>query len=100
MANGRPFNPDRLTAASWFYELVTKVCVRSGDKQVIVTITDRGPAYRLVRQGRMIDLSAAAFRRLADPDLGLIPVTITELDSVTLKPKVYIAASTAANPTQ
>ena len=76
MANGRPFNPDALTAASWFHPLGTRLRVTSGDSSVVVTITDRGPARRLVRQGRVIDLSAAAFRRLAGPELGLVDVTI------------------------
>ena len=76
MANGKPFNPDKLTAASWFYELGTKVTVRRGNRSVVVVVTDRGPAERLVREGRKIDLSRAAFAKLADPDLGLIHVTI------------------------
>lgn len=75
MANGRRFNPDALTAASWFYPLGTRVRVTSADSSVVVIITDRGPAKRLVKQGRVIDLSAAAFRRLAGPELGLVEVT-------------------------
>ena len=75
MANGLPFNPDALTAASWFYPLGTRVRVTSRDSSVVVIITDRGPAKRLVRQGRVIDLSAAAFRRLAGAKLGLVEVT-------------------------
>lgn len=75
MANGRPFNPNALTAASWFYPLGTRVRVTSGDSSVVFIITDRGPARRLVRQGRVIDLSAAAFRRLARAELGLVEVT-------------------------
>src|SRR3954466_11627228 len=79
MANGKPFNPDRLTAASWFYPLGTKVMVsarssRGVTRQVLVTITDRGPAKDLVRDGRIIDLTHAAFLRLTDPDLGLVDV--------------------------
>jgi rare lipoprotein A len=79
MANGKGFNPDRLTAASWFYPLGTRVRVtlRSyPERKVLVTITDRGPAHRLVREGRIIDLSHAAFRQLASPDLGLIPISV------------------------
>jgi rare lipoprotein A len=84
MANGQPFDPDKLTAASWFYPLGTKVRVtlktppyiNSIPPSVLVTITDRGPARRLVRQGRKIDLAAAAFKQLAHPELGLIEVTI------------------------
>jgi rare lipoprotein A len=78
MANGRPFNPDNLTAASWFFELGTKVVVTHENRSVIVEITDRGPAKRLFRDGRRIDLSRAAFAKLADPDLGLIDVTVTK----------------------
>jgi rare lipoprotein A (peptidoglycan hydrolase) len=76
MANGQPFNPDKLTAASWFFDLGTKVIVTHANRSVVVEITDRGPAKRLVNEGRKIDLSRAAFVKLADPDLGLIDVTI------------------------
>src|SRR5215510_5043027 len=79
MANGKRFNPDRLTAASWFYPLGTKVRVSraEGDglvRSVVVTITDRGPSKDLVRDGRIIDLTHAAFRRLAHPDRGLVAI--------------------------
>jgi len=86
MANGKPFNPDELTAASWFYPLGTKVLVTLREDPstprpksrttVLVTITDRGPAKRLVRNGRIIDLSHAAFKALASPELGLIQVEV------------------------
>jgi len=81
MANGKKFNPDNLTAASWFYPLGTKVRVTRDDgsgksRSVQVTITDRGPATDLVRDGRIIDLAYGAFRRLGEPDLGLVPVTV------------------------
>ena len=81
MANGKKFNPDRLTAASWFYPLGTKVRVtaKASDnsaRSVIVTITDRGPAHDLVREGRIIDLAHAAYKRLGHPDLGLVSVRV------------------------
>jgi rare lipoprotein A len=81
MANGKKFNPDRLTAASWFYPLGTKVEVSMKTpagytRRVHVTITDRGPAHYLVREGRIIDLAHAAFKRLAHPDLGLVPISV------------------------
>lgn len=76
MANGQRFDPDRLTAASWFFDLGTKVVVTHDDRSVVVEITDRGPAKRLVQAGRRIDLSRAAFAKLADPELGLIDVTV------------------------
>lgn len=75
-ANGKPFNPDALTCASWDYPLGTRLKVSLGSRSVIVTVTDRGPAKRL---NRAIDLSRAAFARLADPDAGLIQVTIEKL---------------------
>jgi rare lipoprotein A len=76
MANGQRFDPDKCTAASWLYELGTKVIVTHENRSVIVEITDRGPARFLTREGRKIDLSRAAFAKLADPGLGLIEVTI------------------------
>ena len=81
MANGKRFDPDKLTAASWFYPLGTRVrvTIRSPEFQtrcVMVTITDRGPAKRLVGRGRVIDLGFAAFQKLAEPDLGLVEVTV------------------------
>lgn len=86
MANGQRFDPDKLTAASWFYPLGTRVRVTlktpenvlnpQPSRTVLVTITDRGPHRRLVRNGRIIDLSHGVFRRLADPDLGLIEVIV------------------------
>jgi len=76
MANGQRFNPDKLTAASWFYDLGTRVIVSHGDRSVVVEITDRGPAKRLVAQGRIIDLSRAAFAKLASPALGVIGVSV------------------------
>lgn len=86
MANGQRFDPDKLIAASWFYPLGTRVRVTlktdpnvlnpQPARSVVVTITDRGPHNRLVRDGRIIDLSHGVFRRLADPRLGLIEVIV------------------------
>ncbi len=84
MANGKKFDPDKLTAASWFYPLGAKVRVSvksaSGHRRsVLVTITDRGPAAELVRDGRIIDLGRAAFEKIAQTDLGLVAVTVTRV---------------------
>jgi rare lipoprotein A len=76
MANGQRFNPDKLTGASWFYDFGTKVVVTHANRRVEVENTDRGPAKRLVNEGRKIDLSRAAFAKLAPPDYGLIDVTV------------------------
>ena len=81
MANGEPFNPDHLTAASWFYPFGTKIRVVHQSRSVVVVITDRGPAKRLVRQGRIIDLSRAAFQTLAHPNAGLIPVRLYRISN-------------------
>ncbi len=84
MANGKPFNPDKLTAASWFYPLGSKVQVtlhaaHRAPRHVVVTITDRGPARDLVDDGRIIDLTEAAFKRLAHPGRGLVAVRVNRL---------------------
>ena len=81
MANGHRFNPDKLTAASWFYPLGTKVEVTLAStsqppRSVVVTITDRGPAWEYVREGRTIDLSHASFKQLARPRVGLLAVAV------------------------
>jgi rare lipoprotein A len=74
MANGSiPINSPR---ASWFYHLGTRVVVTHGGRSVVVEITDRGPAKHLVNEGRKIDLSHAAFVRLANPGCGLIAITV------------------------
>jgi rare lipoprotein A len=84
MANGKRFNPDKLTAASWFYPLGTKVRVTlkadNDIHSVLVTITDRGPAKELVQDGRIIALTHAAFKRLGHPAVGLISVTVEPLN--------------------
>lgn len=77
MANGKPFNPDKLTAASGHFPLGTRVRVTQGTNSVEVLITDRGPNKRF--KDREIDLSRAAFKRLAPLDKGLIPVKVTPL---------------------
>lgn len=77
MANGQPFDPAALTAASWAFPLGTRVRVTHAGRSVVVTITDRGPARRLHRRGRVIDLSEAAFARLTPTRAGLIQVHAT-----------------------
>ncbi len=84
MANGEKFDPDLCTAASWFYPLGTRVAVSLDNpdrplRSLIVTVTDRGPAQKWVNRGRIIDLSKAAFAKLAPTHQGLIPVTVKEL---------------------
>lgn len=85
MANGRRFDPEKCTAASWFYPLGTKVRVtlRAPDalpRSVLVTVTDRGPARELVHDGRIIDLAHGAFRKIAHPGKGLVAVTVSLIE--------------------
>ena len=82
MANGKPFDPDKLTCASWFYPFGTKLLVRSGSRSVVVTVTDRGPNRRFLKtkRRRIIDLSRAAFARIGNLRHGLVPVSVKPLD--------------------
>jgi rare lipoprotein A len=76
MANGRPFNPDALTAASWNYPLGSKLKLVYRRKSVVVEVTDRGGARAFMQFGKVVDLSHAAFARLEKPSVGTIRVRI------------------------
>lgn len=77
-ASGEVFDDRKYTCASWFYEFGTKVRVSSclNNKSVICEVTDRGPAKRLVKKGRIIDLSKAAFSAIASLEQGVIPIKV------------------------
>lgn len=75
-ANGERFNPKAMTCASWFYPFGTMLKVNHNGRTVVCRVNDRGPRWDLVRKGRRIDLSRAAFEKLADKRVGLIRVTI------------------------
>jgi rare lipoprotein A len=79
MANGKPFDPEKRTCASWFYKFGTKLVVRSLDtgRSTEVVVTDRGPNKRLVKEGRIIDLSKRAFQDISALEKGLTKVVIT-----------------------
>lgn len=78
MANGVPFDPRKRTCASWFYKFGTVLIVKSLDTGLSteVIVTDRGPNKRLVRQGRIIDLSERAFQDICGLEKGLTRVAI------------------------
>ena len=82
MANGRILDDKKCTAAYWGVAFGTRLKVSRLDKKgkavssVEVVVTDRGPSRRLVRAGRIIDLSAAAFRELAPLSAGIIKVKV------------------------
>ena len=73
-ANGELFDPSAMTCAMWDVPFDTRVKVQLGPRFVVVRVNDRGPARRL---NRGIDLSEAAFSKLADTDAGLIKVELT-----------------------
>lgn len=77
MANGKPFDPDRLTCAARQWPVGSSLLVTHGDKSVVVRVTDFGPSARF--PDRIIDLSHAAFEQLANPVVGLIDVTVTPI---------------------
>lgn len=72
MANGQPYNRNRLTAAHRTLPFGTKVKVTNlqTNKSVKVKITDRGPFVK----GRVVDLSEAAAKRLGYINAGIVPV--------------------------
>lgn len=72
-ADGERYRPSELTAAHRTLPFGTRVLVRAmaTGRSVVVRINDRGP----FRRGRIIDLSAAAARRLGFSD-GLLAVEL------------------------
>lgn len=74
MANGQPYNKNRLTAAHRTLPFGTKVKVTNleTNQSVKVKITDRGPFVK----GRVVDLSEAAARRLNYINAGIVPVEV------------------------
>ena len=79
VAMGHPFDPEAAEAAMWDIPLGSSVKVTNlqNHRSIVVRITDRGPARRL--EGRVIDLTRGAFRRLAPLSQGLIPVTVQQI---------------------
>lgn len=74
MANGKKFSQHKLTAAHKTLPLGTKVRVinLTNHQSVKVRITDRGPFV----QGRIIDLSKKAARRINMINAGVVAVEI------------------------
>jgi len=80
-ANNEIFNDKDLTCAMWGapFNQTVKVTNRVNGKSVIVRVNDRGPHFRYFREGRVIDLTKAAFAKIASLDNGLIDVEVTFL---------------------
>lgn len=74
-ACGKAYDPDALTTAHRHLPCGTRLRVEHGGRSVTVTVTDRGPFV----EGRFLDLSRAAFSRLAPLDEGLVEVRVLVL---------------------
>ena len=74
-ASGEPFDPDAMTAAHRTLPFGTVVQVTDTDngRVVAVRINDRGP----FAEDKCIDLTRAAFERLAPASRGVIPVLLS-----------------------
>ena len=74
-ANMEQFDDSEFTCAMWDlpFNSILKVTNLENGKSVIVRVNDRGPARRL---NRAIDLTKAAFSKIADIDKGLADVSI------------------------
>lgn len=81
-ASGKRFNENDYTCAIWDKKFGTmlKITNLNSGASILVVVTDRGPAKRLARQGRIIDLSKAAFAKVADLRTGIIKVKVEEID--------------------
>lgn len=102
MANGQKFDRRKLTAAYWYLPLGSTIRVTNleNGKSITVTVTDRGPNFRL---HRVLDLSEAAARELDYIQKGLTPVFVlpvvsyepqdAELHSVLVEPLDEVLAS-------
>jgi len=77
-ANMEYFNHDKMTCAMWDvpFGTILKVTNLENKKHIYVRVNDRGPARRLVMQGRIVDLSMGSFESIADLDRGLIRVEV------------------------
>ncbi len=78
MANGEVFDDTKMVCASWYFPFETKLKITNlaNGKAVIVVVKDRGPAKRLARQGRIVDLSKGAFAKIAELKQGIIKIRV------------------------
>lgn len=74
-ASGDRFRPAQRTAAHRTLPFGTVLRVQYGARTVRVVVNDRGPFV----DGRVLDLSQGAARRLGMIDAGVVPVTFTEV---------------------
>jgi rare lipoprotein A len=76
-ANMEHFDDTKLTCAMWDipFNTIIKVTNLKNGKYVLVRLNDRGPARKLVKQGRIIDLTKEAFSKIEDLDKGLVEIS-------------------------
>ncbi|MFH1394592.1 MAG: septal ring lytic transglycosylase RlpA family protein [Candidatus Omnitrophota bacterium] len=77
-ANMEIFDQDKMTCAIWgipFNSRVEVTNIATG-KKVLVRVNDRGPAKRLCRKGRIIDLTMGAFKKIEPLSSGLVKVRV------------------------
>jgi len=76
-ANGEKFNKNALTAAHKTLPFGTRVKVtnKENGKTVVVRINDRGPFVA----GRILDLSEAAFKQIANLGKGLVKCSYSKV---------------------
>ncbi len=89
-ANMEIFDQEDMTCAMWRvpFNTILKVTNWEGGRSVYVRVNDRGPAKRLVKEGRIIDLTKGAFQRIADLRKGLIRVRVEIIDSAGYKERL------------
>ncbi|MBF0215708.1 MAG: septal ring lytic transglycosylase RlpA family lipoprotein [Candidatus Omnitrophica bacterium] len=77
-ANMERFDHHKYTCAIWDipFDTVLEVKNLHNGKVVHVRVNDRGPAKRLCREGRVIDLTKASFAKIADLGEGLVKVRV------------------------
>jgi rare lipoprotein A len=80
MANGKPYNPDAMTCASWDYKLGSKLRITHENHSVTVEVTDRGGKNRWYQFGKTIDLTPTAFSKLAPLKTGTLQIKIHRAD--------------------
>ncbi|MFA4991493.1 MAG: septal ring lytic transglycosylase RlpA family protein [Candidatus Omnitrophota bacterium] len=80
-ASRERFDPEAMCCATYDFPMGTylKVTNIGNGKSVVVRVNDLGPAKRL---NRLADLTFGAFKKIADPQKGLIAVTVVKLRRV------------------
>lgn len=75
-AYNEKFDDTAMTCASlrYPYNTLLKVTNLDNGRSIVVRVNDRGPSRKL--KGRIVDLTKAAFEKLANPSLGLIRVRV------------------------